>query len=158
MFGTELDTAYFNTTNQTNHVPSINNHNIQEQEHTNDTNSKSITFDPKDALINPLFQQNEQKIVELQTELEKQKQLNLEQKKDYEPLVDRYLSKKKDVFKLINISLTILLGISAHYVISDLIKNYLLTNDFTSSKENMIKLAYPLIVFLLLWSFKVFNK
>ena len=161
MFGTELDTAYFDNTviqNNNNDIIQLKNTNVQKQEHALDQTTKPITYDPKDALINPVFQQNEQKILELQKELEQQKHLNSEQKREYEPLVDRYLSKKKDVFKLINISLTVLLGISTHYVISDLIKNYLLNNDFTSNKENLIKVAYPVFVFLLLWSFKVFNK
>ena len=92
---------------------------------------------------------------ELQHELEKQRSMN---KRDSEPLYERFISKKKDVMKLLNIALTVLLAISLHYVLGDLLKSYLQNNDFSTNKETMIKLLYPASVLLVLWSFKVFNK
>ena len=88
--------------------------------------------------------------------MQQQKSLNNTSPK--EPLYERYISKKKDVLKLISISLTVLLGISMHFVFSDLIRSYLEFNDFTYNKESMIKAAYPLCVFFVMWSLKVFNK
>lgn len=75
-----------------------------------------------------------------------------------ESLIDRYASKKKDVFKLINISFSVLLAMSVHFVVGDIVRTYLRNNDFTYNKETMIKVAYPLAVLLIMWSFKVFNK
>lgn len=169
MFGTELDTAYFNTapTQQT----LDNMHNTLDNMHnTSDNMPHIIKKDPSDSErviqqppptydsqmpIVPVFQQNDNIIKELQQELEKQRSLN---KRDSEPLYDRFISKKKDVMKLLNIALTVLLAISLHYVLSDLLKSYLQNNDFSTNKETMIKVLYPASVLLVLWSFKVFNK
>lgn len=75
-----------------------------------------------------------------------------------ESIIDRYASKKKDVFKLINISLSVLLAISIHFVVVDIVKTYIRNNDFTYNKETWIKCMYPISVLLIMWSFKVFNK
>ena len=77
---------------------------------------------------------------------------------DVHTIYDRFVSKKKDVMKLLSFSFTILLAISLHFVISDLIKNYLINNDFSANKEQFIRISYPLLVFGLMWSLKVFNK
>jgi hypothetical protein len=164
MFGTELDTAYFDTSLQ--NQPSVR---FQEQPASPPqpppTTPPSITAEnrneyveePTMALLqNNSFLQNDQIIKDLQKELQQQKSLNNTSPK--EPLYERYISKKKDVLKLISISLTVLLGISMHFVFSDLIKSYLEFNDFTYNKESMIKAAYPLCVFFVMWSLKVFNK
>lgn len=153
MFGTELDTAYFNA------QPTKVNHNDNLPHIIKPEDSESINDPPKyeqQIPIVPIFQQNDNVIKELQMELEKQKTLN---KKEYsEPLYDRFISKKKDVMKLFNIALTVLLAISLHFVLSDLIKSYLQNNDFTYNREILIKFMYPLSVLMILWSFKVFNK
>ena len=78
--------------------------------------------------------------------------------KDAASIYDRFLSKKKDVMKLLAISLTVLLAISTNFVMCDLIKKYLMNNDFSDNKETIIKTMYPLSTFILLWSTKVFNK
>lgn len=75
-----------------------------------------------------------------------------------ESIIDRYASKKKDVFKLINISFSVLLAISIHFVVVDIVKTYIRNNDFTYNKETWIKCMYPISVLLIMWSFKVFNK
>lgn len=178
MFGTELDTAYFNTT--TTHQTLDNMHNTLDNMHnTSDNTSDSMphiikkystdsphhqerviqqppppTYDSQMPIV-PVFQQNDNIIKELQHELEKQRSMN---KRDSEPLYERFISKKKDVMKLLNIALTVLLAISLHYVLGDLLKSYLQNNDFSTNKETMIKLLYPASVLLVLWSFKVFNK
>lgn len=157
MFGTELDTAYFNTNVQK--QPSEMMPPIIQQEPPTKTNQeeqhKPNTYEPIMSQP-PIFQHNDNVIKELQYELEKQKLMN---KKDSgEPLIERYLSKKKDVMKLLNISLSVLFAISMHFVFSDLIKEYLTNNDFTSNKEMFIKCMYPASVLLVLWTLKVFNK
>ena len=153
MFGTELNTAYFNA------QPTKMNHNDSLPHIIKPDETDTLNDPPKyeqPIPIAPIFQQNDNVIRELQMELEKQKNLN---KKEYnEPLYDRFISKKKDVMKLFNIALTVLLAISLHFVLSDLIKSYLQNNDFTYNKEILIKFMYPLSVLMVLWSFKVFNK
>jgi hypothetical protein len=163
MFGTELDTAYLNTNVQnqpSKMIPPI----IKQEEPSNNTHQEDThshhqpqqnTYEPIMSQP-PIFQQNDAVIKELQYELEKQKYIN---KRDGgEPLIERYLSKKKDVMKLINISLSVLFAISIHFVFGDLIKEYLTNNDFTNNKEIFIKCMYPVSVLLILWTLKVFNK
>lgn len=152
MFGTELDTAYFNTTQQTQQVMDNMPHIIKTEPETQ--HQEPPKFDNQMPIV-PVFQQNDNIIKELQNELEKQKTMN---KRESEPLYDRFVSKKKDVMKLLNIALTVLLAISLHFVFSDLLKAYLQNNDFSNNKETLIKLLYPASVLLILWSFKVFNK
>jgi hypothetical protein len=156
MFGTELDTAYFNPNVQKS--PSEMMPPIVQQEHKQEEQHVQLKYDPIMAPIvppSPIFQHNDVMIKELQYELEKQKIMN---KKENEPLIERYISKKKDVMKLLNISLSVLFAISMHFVFSDLIKDFITNNNFTSNKETFIKCMYPTSVLLLLWSFKVFNK
>jgi hypothetical protein len=72
--------------------------------------------------------------------------------------IDLFVSKKKDVVKLLILSLTMLLGLSLHYVASDFIRNYIADNDFTPNQEFMTKIAYPLTVILVIWTLKVYNR
>ena len=166
MFGTELDTAYFDSSLQ--NQPTVR---FQEPPASSPTPAPPVpqsmptekrneyVEEPTMALFqNNSFLQNDQIIKDLQKELQQQKYLNYSNTSSKEPLYERYISKKKDVLKLISISLTVLLGISMHFVFSDLIKSYLEFNDFTYNKESLIKAAYPLCVFFVMWSIKVFNK
>ncbi|QOI90250.1 hypothetical protein QKU58_gp081 [Pyramimonas orientalis virus] len=159
MFGTELDTAYFNNTVQNQPTETLQPM-MKQQMH--DQNKQEQAQQPEQHKYEPImtqppiFQQNDSMIKELQQELEKQRTLNA--KKESEPLYDRFVSKKKDVMKLLNIALTVLFAISLHFVFSDLIKDYITNNDFTSNKETFIKCMYPACVLMVLWSLKVFNK
>lgn len=146
MFGTELDTAYYESQPIEKKEPSL------QKDH-----DPEIVYNPAIQIpMNPVFQQNQEKILQLQKELEVQKIIN--KQNDAEPLYERFLSKKKDVMKLICISLTVLLAISVHFVASDFLKSYLQNNVFSQNKELTLKILYPFTVFMTLWSIKVFNK
>ena len=73
-------------------------------------------------------------------------------------IFERYASKRRDVAKLIIMALTVLLALSAHHAISDLIRTYINNNDVSRNRETLLRFGYPLAVFCLLWSLKVFNK
>lgn len=73
-------------------------------------------------------------------------------------LFERYASKRRDVFKLLIMALTVLLALSTHHAITDLIRNYLNNNDVARSRETLVRFGYPALVLALLWSLKVFNK
>lgn len=103
----------------------------------------------------PLLNDQESRIRQLEKELTASKAMN---ESRVDSLYDRFLSKKKDVFKLLAISLTILLAMSTHFVMLDLLRNYLNNNDFSRGRETLIRIAYPLGVLFALWSLKVFNK
>ena len=179
MFGTDLEKAYFDNSyvNETNkydygNINNTNNTNTANNVNTDipfipPTNKNTVvipevkqqenkTFDS--ILIQPTLNDNERKIYELQQQLKTQTELNMKMNQDVYTIYDRFVSKKKDVMKLLSFSFTILLAISLHFVISDLIKNYLINNDFSANKEQFIRISYPLLVFGLMWSLKVFNK
>jgi uncharacterized membrane protein YcjF (UPF0283 family) len=94
----------------------------------------------------------QEQLQQLQIELNNQKK-----QKKHDNIVDKYISKKKDVLKLFLMALTILLAFSMHYLIIDLIKNYSLTNDLSSGRELFVKLAYPVSVLMIIWTIKVIN-
>ena len=73
-------------------------------------------------------------------------------------IFERYASKRRDVAKLIIMALTVLLALSAHHAISDLLRTYINNNDVSRNRETALRFGYPIAVFGLLWSLKVFNK
>ena len=121
--------------------------------------AKNAQFYDSANIYNELNMQEQ--LAMLQHELAKQKELaknSQSTNKESESIIDRFVSKKKEVFKLVVMSLTILLAMSIHYVMNDLLKNYLINNELSENQEFMTKLAYPLTVLLVIWAFKVFNK
>lgn len=100
-------------------------------------------------------QQMQIQLHQLQEELKIQKQ---QKHSNESSIIDRFVNKKKEVLKLVSISLTILLAFSLHYLVNDLMKAYFMNNVLTSTQELTTKVAYPISVLLLLWTIKVFNK
>lgn len=159
--GTELETAYAGGQSK---LELFESGPTVREEDTN-INTKTIvnpTYNASVPIEHPQGLQHEydtkQQINELQNQLKRQKELNAMMQKDVASIYDRFVSKKKDVLKLVNVSLTVLLAISIHFVMSDLIKGYIMNNDFTSNKETLIKCSYPIAIFILMWSMKVFNR
>jgi uncharacterized membrane protein YcjF (UPF0283 family) len=107
------------------------------------------------------IQMNDQ-IAKLQSQIRQQNntQNNTQQNDVYQQdsVIDRYISKKKDVMKLIIMAFTVLLGLSLHYLITDLIRNYIASNDLTMNQEFITKFAYPVTIVLIIWTLKVFNR
>lgn len=67
---------------------------------------------------------------------------------------DRMIISRSDVMKLAAFSLVILLGISFDKIISYYLNKYLSDNIFTTIQELVVRLAYPIAVFLVLWIIK----
>jgi len=157
--GTELETAYAGGGEV--RLENFESQRMQKEPDTMVTDIKSPSYNPT-IPIDPIHisqtDDTKQQINELQHQLKRQKELNIIMQKDVASIYDRFASKKKDVLKLLNVSLTVLLAISINYVMSDLIKGYIMNNDFSSNKETLIKFSYPLVIFLLMWSLKVFNR
>ena len=109
---------------------------------------------------NNFFRDNQMQnqLSQLQDELRLQKQKTQSYKTNDVNLIDRFVSKKKDVIKLVLISLTVVLAFSLHYVIHDALKTYLMNSILTPSQELLTKLAYPVTILLIIWTIKVFNK
>lgn len=156
MYGTDLFQAYEQTMpvqqNMAMHQPA---NDAVEQQPSIEVEQVAQQMPPQMATRDGFFAENnlQEQLHQLQKELHNQKKL---QKQDN--LLDRFVSKKKDVLKLVLMSMTILLAFSMHYIIIDLIKNYSMANELSSSKELFVKLAYPLSVLMVIWTMKVVNQ
>ncbi len=116
------------------------------------TTMSSSTSQPLD----PNFLTADQKLHLLSMELRKQKdQLDKSKENSY---LDKMLSKKKDVMKLLLFALVILLAISIHYVVDVYIRRFIDENVLSSGKEFAFRILYPFLILLILWNMKVFNR
>lgn len=130
----------------------VKEHNMQPQQpHMQQSRGNDMAYE-QDSFLHE--QSLQQQLAQLQNELAMQKK---HQKQDIN-IIDRFVSKKKEVLKLVLIALTILLAFSSHYLVVDLIKNYLNNTVLTGTQEMLTKVAYPLTVLLMMWTIKVFNK
>lgn len=97
----------------------------------------------------------EAKIALLVNELKKQQKItaNMQQQSSY---LDKLFAKKKDVLKIIQFSLIIVLAMSIHFIIDHYLKYYIKNNDLTFERELIIRLIYPLSIIFIIWNFKTF--
>jgi tRNA U34 5-carboxymethylaminomethyl modifying enzyme MnmG/GidA len=68
--------------------------------------------------------------------------------------IDRMNLKKSEVIKLALFSLVIVLGISVDRMLTYYISKYINDNILTDFQELLLRLSYPITIFLLLWIFK----
>lgn len=97
------------------------------------------------------------RIAVLVNELRKQQRLtaSMQQQSGY---LDKLFSKKKDMLKIVNLSLIIVLAMSIHFIIDYYMKNYLKMNDLTFERELILRLLYPVSIVFILWNMKAFLK
>lgn len=107
------------------------------------TNSTNNTQDPRIAV--------------LVNELRKQQKLtaSLQQQTGY---IDKLFAKKKDMLKIFQLSLIIVLAMSIHFIIDYYTRNYLKNNDLTFERELIIRMLYPVSIIFILWNMKAFIK
>lgn len=67
---------------------------------------------------------------------------------------NRFISKKYEVFKLFLFSLVVVLAIGTDKVFSHYLNKYINENILTNVQELIIRIAYPILIILLLWIFK----
>jgi len=67
---------------------------------------------------------------------------------------NRFIGKKYEVFKLFLFSLVIVLAISTDKVFVHYLNKYINENILTNIQELIIRVAYPILIILLLWIFK----
>lgn len=67
---------------------------------------------------------------------------------------DKMSMKRPEVIKLAVFSLVIVLGISLDRIGTHYITKYISENIFTNFQEFMLRLSYPVVVFLVLWILK----
>lgn len=101
----------------------------------------------------------EQKLLSILNDIKKQKQ-NIKKETDNNNIsyLDKLFSKKKELLKLLQFSLIILLALSVHAIIDYYLKEYISNNDFTNERLILIRLLYPISIIFILWNLKVFVK
>ena len=88
---------------------------------------------------------------------QQQQQQNYEmaqRKKNEYNFLDRMGGKKTEVIKLALFSLVIVLGISIDRMLTYYLSRYLEYNSLPDFQELLLRLSYPITIFLLLWIFK----
>lgn len=100
---------------------------------------------------------NDPRIAVLLNELKKQQAItaSMQEQSSY---LDRLFSKKKDMLKVFQLALIIVLAMSIHFIIDHYLRNYLKNNDFTFERELLIRLLYPFALLFILWNMKAFLK
>lgn len=67
---------------------------------------------------------------------------------------DRMAMSRNDVFKLVILAFVIVLGISIFSIGNYYITQYLSDNILSSAQEFIVRISYPILIFLLLWIIK----
>jgi len=67
---------------------------------------------------------------------------------------DRMVMSKREVMKLFILSIVIVLGISLEKIGFHYLSSYISSTDLTTMQEFLVRLSFPIIVFLILWIIK----
>jgi hypothetical protein len=125
---------------------------------------------PPPSLQKPLYDahtfnqqiEQEQKIMSLIQELKKRKEESISYQgsgnSDNLSYFDKLSNKKKDLGRLIQFALIVVLGLSIHYMIYHYLSSYITQHDMSAERQFVIRLLYPLAVIFVLWNLKVFIK
>lgn len=73
-----------------------------------------------------------------------------------ETFMDRFLSKRYDVLKVVSFALIIVLAISIDRFTTFYITQYIDSNILTKTNEMVFRLSYPLIIVVIIWLIKTF--
>jgi len=99
--------------------------------------------------------ETEQKLLALLQNLKKNKSVPKEESQSY---IDKLGSKKKELLKLIQLALIIVLGLSLHNIIEFYLKDYISSTDFSYERQILLRLLYPVAIIFVLWNLKVYMK
>jgi hypothetical protein len=67
---------------------------------------------------------------------------------------DRMILSRTDVFKLVLLAFVIVLGISIFSIGNHYLTQYLSDNILSSTQEFIVRISYPILIFILLWIIK----
>lgn len=101
---------------------------------------------------------HEQKLMSILNEIKKQKNCTKPTNENDSSYIDKLFSKKKELIKLLQFSLIIILALSVHGIIDFYLKNFIENNDFTSERVLFIRILYPIVILFFLWNLKTFIK
>ena len=99
-------------------------------------------------------QQLQQQQMQQQQQLQQMQQMQQVQSPGY---IDKLFNKKREFFKLIQLSLILVLGLSIHYFIKFFIKHYIAENDLSFGRTLLIKGLYIISTMFVLWNIRVFS-
>jgi hypothetical protein len=91
---------------------------------------------------------------QLQQQIMSSQQQQQQPRKPEYNFIDRMNLKKSEVIKLALFSLVIVLGISVDRMLTYYLSKYISDNVLTDFQELLLRLSYPITIFLLLWIFK----
>jgi hypothetical protein len=102
-------------------------------------------------------EQQDPRIAVLLNELRKQQKIvaNIENQNGY---FDKLAAKRKDVMRIIQLSLVIVLALSLHFIVDHYLKNYIKNNDLSFERELILRALYPVAVIFIIWNMKAFIK
>lgn len=106
--------------------------------------------------MDPNFLTSDQKLYLLSSELQKQREHF--QQLQGNSYMDKLLSKKKDLMKLVVISFVVLFAMSLHFLVVHYLKQYLEESMFGPGQEFLVRMLYPALVLFMLWNFKALGK
>jgi hypothetical protein len=98
----------------------------------------------------------EQRLNNILNEIKKKK--NEQQDNNQPSYLDKLFGKKKEILKILQLSLIITLGLSLHFLIDHYLTNYLQENDLSFERKLILRLLYPVALLFILWNLKVFIK
>jgi hypothetical protein len=101
-----------------------------------------------------MAQQQQQQQMMMPTQHMAQQQSDQYRRKPEYNFIDRMNLKKTEVIKLALFSLVIVLGISIDRMLTYYLSRYINDNVLTDFQELLLRLSYPITIFLLLWIFK----
>lgn len=75
--------------------------------------------------------------------------------KQEESYISKLISKKKDLLKIIQLSLIITLGLSIYYFVSYYVDLYINTNDFSADRQFIIRILFPISLIIIIWNMRL---
>ena len=159
--GTDISSAYQTLYN----IPMNENEvEIETTAHKQDPpKSQSKIQQPRDdsMMINKQYD-NDQKMAVLVAELKKKKEAQATSAALATPeqpsYIDKLFGKRKELYKVLQLSLMITLGISIHFLIDYYLAKYLSENEMSFERQLILRLLYPSAVIFILWNMRVFIK
>jgi hypothetical protein len=78
------------------------------------------------------------------------------EEKDKSRYLGQMESKRREMIKIVTYSLMILLALVTYTATDVVVKEIVASYDFSFKQELMLRLAYPVLIFFLIWNVKVF--
>jgi hypothetical protein len=71
--------------------------------------------------------------------------------------IEKLMAKKKELFKIIQISFIITLGISIYYFIDHYLNFYINSKDLSFERQFLIRLLFPISIIFIIWNLRIYG-